>query len=80
MISEIVCPNETGGRCIQLVLPMSVSISDVEDQQVQSRSKIIYVPSGCIDSHQIKKQNKKKDKRGESRKNNKLSRRIAHSW
>ena len=78
VISEIVCPAEAGDRCIQLVLPMSViSVSNAVDDQVQN---IIYVRSGCIDSHDVKKQKKSKSAAArESRKNNKISRRTAHS-
>ena len=54
-----------GNRCIQLVLPMDVFISGTEDQSLQ---KIIYVPSGCIDSQHTKNQHKKKPKSDDNRK------------
>ncbi|KAI9562376.1 hypothetical protein GHT06_013341 [Daphnia sinensis] len=54
-MTEIVCPSEMGDRCIQLVLPMQISVSGADGQDEQ---KNIFVRSGCIDGSHAKKKSK----------------------
>ena len=59
VIPQIMCPAGTGNRCIQIELPMNVSYIREPASSRSTREriafKIIYVPTGCYDSKDIKK-------------------------
>ena len=46
VIPHIVCPKDSGNQCIQIELPMTVSIKTPKGKHVPTN---ILVPSGCIE-------------------------------